>query len=167
MDPGLVSEDVGELHWLGGVSVRLLVPAAATEGRFAVVEHRLRPRELAAPLHAHTREDELSVVTDGQVGFVLGEQVVTGGPGDLVRKPRDQWHTFYNAGESEARLLEVLTPAGFEDYFLELAGMFPADGPPDLEGMAEACDRYGLRMDFASLPDLVARFDLAPPPEAG
>jgi mannose-6-phosphate isomerase-like protein (cupin superfamily) len=162
---GPVRPDEGELHWLGGISARTLVAGAANDGRFSVVEHRLLSRELAAPMHRHTREDELSVVTHGEVGFVLGEQTVVAGPGGVVRKPRHQWHTFFNAGDGEARLLELISPAGFEDYFVELAALFPADAPPDLDGVAAATERYGLEMDVASMPDLVARHGLVRPPE--
>lgn len=162
---GIVTEREGTLHWLGGISARLMIAGDATGGRFSVIEHRLGPRELGAPMHLHSREDEYSIVTDGVVGFVLGEDVVTAEPGSLVRKPRDQWHTFYNAGDTEARLLELISPAGFEQYFEELAVFFPADAPPDLDGMAEATARYGLSMRFDSLPDLVQRFDLAAPAE--
>ena len=162
---GLVGPDEGDLHWLGGISARTLLPGSATGGRFAVVEHRLQPRELAAPLHVHRREDEYSIVTHGRVGFVLGDDVCEAGLGDFVRKPRDQWHTFFNAGDEEARLLEVISPAGFEDYFTELADFFPADAPPDLDGMTDATARYRLEMDVDSLEHLVRQFGLAPPPE--
>lgn len=168
---GVVGNDEGELVWLGGISARLLLPAEATGGLLSIVEHRLGPRELAAPLHLHSRDDEYSIVTDGRVGFVLGEgedaTATTAGPGDLVRKPRGQWHTFFNAGDVEARLLEVISPAGFERYFEELAAFFPADAPPDVEGMAEAAARYGLEFRFETLSGLVERFDLARPPEMG
>jgi mannose-6-phosphate isomerase-like protein (cupin superfamily) len=162
---GRVGPDEGDLHQLGGITARTLLPRAATGGRFSVVEHRLQPRELAAPMHRHRREDEYSIVTDGRVGFVLGDEVSEAGPGDLVRKPRDQWHTFFNPGDDEARLLEVISPAGFEDYFTELAECFPADAAPDLDAMADATARYGLEMDFASLERLVRQLDLVPPAE--
>jgi hypothetical protein len=74
-------------------------------------------------------------------------------------------HTFYNPGDVEARLLEVISPAGFEDYFTELAAYFPADAPPDLAAMVDATARYGLDMDFDSLERLVRQLDLGPPPE--
>jgi len=45
---------------------------------------------------------------------------VIGGPGDLIFKPRNQWHTFWNAGDQPARLLEIISPAGFERFFAEL-----------------------------------------------
>jgi hypothetical protein len=46
--------------------------------------------------------------------------VVVGNPGDLIVNPREQWHTFWNAGDAPARVLEIISPAGFEDYFREL-----------------------------------------------
>jgi mannose-6-phosphate isomerase-like protein (cupin superfamily) len=82
--------------------------------RFSLVEHPLSARALAAPLHRHAREDEYSYVVEGQVGALLGDEVVIGGPGDLIFKPRNQWHTFWNAGDQPARLLEIISPAGFE-----------------------------------------------------
>jgi oxalate decarboxylase/phosphoglucose isomerase-like protein (cupin superfamily) len=47
--------------------------------------------------------------------------VVHADAGDLVFKPRDQWHTFWNAGDGSCRILEIISPAGFEHYFNELA----------------------------------------------
>lgn len=63
---GVVGGDEGRLHWLDGISARTIVTGSASGGRFSVVGHRLKARELAAPLHRHRREDELSVVPDGQ-----------------------------------------------------------------------------------------------------
>jgi mannose-6-phosphate isomerase-like protein (cupin superfamily) len=162
---GIVTDQEGTLHWLGGISARLMLSGEATGGRFSVIEHRLGPRELGAPMHLHDHEDEYSIVTDGVVGFVLGDDVVTAEPGSLVRKPRHQWHTFFNAGDTEARLLELISPAGFEQYFEELAPFFPADGPADLDGMIEATARYGLDMNFGTLPELIQRFNLVAPAE--
>ena len=54
------------------------------------------------------------------IGALLGDSVVIGNPGDLVCKPREQWHTFWNAGDTPARVLEIISPAGFENYFREL-----------------------------------------------
>src|SRR5688572_32089109 len=100
--------------FLGSIGVRLMVDGSESGGGFAVVEHPMSARALAAPLHRHSREDEYSYVVEGRVGALLGDEVVIGGPGDLIFKPRHQWHTFWNAGEAPARLLEIIAPAGFE-----------------------------------------------------
>jgi mannose-6-phosphate isomerase-like protein (cupin superfamily) len=147
------------------MTARTLLDTAATGDSFSVVEHLLAARELAAPLHMHSREDEFTVVTHGRIGFLLGEEVFEAGPGELVRKPRDQWHTFWNAGDEQARVLEIISPAGFEKYFEEIGAFFPDGASPDLEGMAAASLKYGLQMDFESLPQLIDRFGLTPPLE--
>ena len=90
----------------------------------------MSPHALAAPLHRHAREDEYSYVVEGRVGALLGDEVVLAGPGDLIFKPRNQWHTFWNAGDEPARLLEIISPAGFERFFeelVELGGVAQAD----------------------------------------
>ncbi|HZU74083.1 MAG TPA: cupin domain-containing protein [Acidimicrobiales bacterium] len=145
----------GRMGWLGGLGVRFMIPGTATEEGFALVEHPLRPRALAAPLHRHSREDEYSFVLRGRVGAQLGEEVVYGEPGDVIFKPRGQWHTFWNAGDAEASLLELIAPAGFERYFEKLLEVF-ADGRPEPEAIARVAADYGLELDFTSLPGLVA-----------
>ena len=102
---------------LGACGVRFMVWGDESGGGFSLVEHPIPPRHLAAPLHRHTREDEYSFVLEGRLGASLGDQVVYADPGDLVFKPRDQWHTFWNAGDSVCRILEIISPAGFEHYF--------------------------------------------------
>src|SRR5207245_10511700 len=97
-----------------------MMDGGESSGVFSRVEHPMRAHALAAPLHRHTREDEYSYVLEGRVGALLGDDVVEGGPGDLIFKPRNQWHTFWNAGDRPARLLEIISPAGFEQFFAEL-----------------------------------------------
>ena len=92
-----------------------MLAGAQTGERFSLVEHPMPARALAAPLHRHTREDEYSYVLEGRVGALLGDEVIFGSPGDLIFKPRNQWHTFWNAGDDPARILEIISPAGFDD----------------------------------------------------
>jgi mannose-6-phosphate isomerase-like protein (cupin superfamily) len=161
---GPVGADAGPLIRLGdAITARTLLEATATAGSFSVVEHVLAPKELAAPLHMHSREDEFTVVITGRIGFLLGEEVFHAGPAELVRKPKDQWHTFWNAGEVSARVLEIISPAGFEKYFEEIEAFFPAGFTPDLESLTRANDTYGLQMDLDSLPQLIQRFGLNRP----
>lgn len=163
---GPVGEDEGILiRFNQAMTARMGLGAESTAATFSVVEHLVSPRELAAPLHMHSREAELTVVTKGRIGFLLGEEVIYAGPGELVRKPRNQWHTFWNADDEPAQVMEIISPAGFERYFQEISTCFPEDGPPDLGTLAEANAKYGLQMDFESLPLLMERFNLARPLE--
>jgi len=75
-------------------------------------------RALAAPLHRHAREDEYSYVLHGKIGALLGDDVVMGKAGDLIFKPRNQWHTLWNAGDEPARILEIISPELLQDRLL-------------------------------------------------
>jgi uncharacterized cupin superfamily protein len=119
----------------------------------------MSPRALAAPLHRHNREDEYSWIIEGRVGALLGDEVLIGEPGDLIFKPRDQWHTFWNAGDEPARILEIISPAGFERFFEELSDMGGAM-QADPEDLAALCGRYELDMQPDTIPGLLERFDL-------
>lgn len=134
-----------------------MIGAEDADGRFSLVEHRLAPHALAAPLHLHTREDEFSFVLEGRVGAVLGGEEVVAKAGDLLFKPRGQWHTFWNPGDTPARMLEIISPAGLEQLFREI------DTNPELldpENLAEAAQRYGADIDFAGTIPIIERHGL-------
>jgi len=152
----------GKAAALGGIGVRFMIDGAETGGQFSLVEHPMPPRSLAAPLHLHTREDEYSFVLEGTLGALLGDEVVVAHAGDLVYKPRNQWHTFWNPTDEPTRILEIISPGGFEKYFDELIEMggLGAVEPAELGAVAA---RYGLQIRPETIPDLLARFDLRMP----
>jgi len=136
-----------------------MIDGDETDQGFSLVEHPMSARALAAPLHRHSREDEYSYILEGRMGALLGDDVVEVGPGDLVFKPRDQWHTFWNAGDEPCRILEIIAPAGFERFFAELddlGGALTAEP----EALAELSGRYGLEMQPDTVPELLERFGL-------
>ena len=154
----------GKAGFLGSIGVRFMIDGSEAGERFSLVEHPMGPRALAAPLHRHMREDEYTWVIEGRVGALLGDDVVIGEPGDLIFKPRNQWHTFWNAGDEPARILEIISPAGFEHFFAELVDLGGVT-QADPEALAELCARYEQEMDPDSVPGLVERFDLRFPGE--
>ena len=149
----------GKAGFLGTIGVRFMIGGDDSGGGLSLVEHPMPPRSLAAPLHRHTREDEYSYVLEGRMGALLGDEVLFAGPGDLVFKPRNQWHTFWNAGEEPARILEIIAPAGFEQFFSEVIdrGGITQITPEDFGAL---CEHYALEMDPESVPQLVERFNL-------
>ena len=157
--PKIVGPTDGKLGFLGSIGVRFMIDGGETDQGFSLVEHPMSPRALAAPLHKHSREDEYSYVLEGRMGALLGDDVVEAGPGDLVHKPRNQWHTFWNAGDEPCRILEIIAPAGFEKFFEELDAMGGAlQASPEELGQLNA--RYDLEMDPESVPGLLERFNL-------
>ena len=160
----LVGPRDGKAGFLGSIGVRFMIDGDEAHGGFSLVEHPMSPHALAAPLHRHTREDEYSYVLEGRVGALLGDEVLIAAPGDLIFKPRNQWHTFWNAADEPARLLEIISPAGFEQFFRELVDLGGVtQTAPQILG--DLCARYGLEMDPGSVPGLVERFGLRFPGE--
>lgn len=152
----------GHLVDLGSFATRFLIGADETGGRFSLVEHPIPPRTLAAPLHKHRNEDEYSFVLQGKLGVMLGDEIVYGNPGDLVFKPRDQWHTFWNAGDEPCRILEIISPGGFEQMFAEMGAdpeTFTGDTAPDLDA------KYRIDVDYESIERLCQELGLAFPEE--
>jgi quercetin dioxygenase-like cupin family protein len=167
----VLSPEEGETVWLRKLGIRFMIGGEQSGGTFALVEHPIGPRALAAPMHTHEREDEYTYVLEGEVGFQIGEEVLVAKPGDLVFKPRDVPHAFWNATDEPARALEIISPAGFERYFAELAPLFPPanEGPLDQEAISAVREKYGLEMDMGSVPVLAERHGLLvdAPPQPG
>jgi mannose-6-phosphate isomerase-like protein (cupin superfamily) len=154
----------GKAGFLGSIGVRFMIDGETTGGGFSLVEHPMSAHALAAPLHRHEREDEYSYVVEGHMGALLGDDVLEAGPGDLVFKPRGEWHTFWNAGEDPCRILEIIAPAGFERFFSELVdlgGVMQADA----DALGSLCQRHHLEMDPSSVPGLIERFGVRFPAE--
>jgi len=135
---------------------------AGETGSISIVEHVFSPGSLVPP-HRHTLEDEISYVVNGEIGFRSDGQEVSLGAGGYIVKPRGQFHSMWNAGTSEARMIEIISPAGFEKYFVELAAaVAAAGGRPDASIVGAVAERFGLSFDFGEVPDLVARYGLIP-----
>ena len=142
----------GESYHLGSTGVRFMIDGNDSSSRFSLVEHPMEPRALAAPLYRHRNEDEYSFVIEGRIGTDLGGEIVFGDRGDLIFKPRNQWHTFWNAGDETARILEIISPAGFERYSVEFASCEPPFEPEKVLALAA---RYDVELDFGSIPHLI------------
>ena len=141
-----------------GLGVNWKIDGTLTDRRFAVVHHPIRPHALAAPLHRHHNEDEFSFVLRGTMGALLGDEVVRAERGTWVCKPRHQWHTFWNDGDDPCDIIEIISPAGFAQYFREVAAAWG-----DVRRFAEINRSYGLEMDFDTVPRLCERFGLTFP----
>ena len=162
--PKIIGPEDGKAGFLGSIGVRFMTYGHETGERFSLVEHPMGPRALAAPVHRHLREDEYSYVVKGRMGALLGDDVVYAEAGDLVYKPRNQWHTFWNAGDEPAYILEIISPAGFEGFFEELADMGGVANA-DPEALEELSERYGFEMQPDTVPELIERFGVVFPGE--
>ncbi|GLW73995.1 cupin [Kitasatospora phosalacinea] len=159
----VVQPGTGDEGFLGSIGVAFKLWGSDTGGAVSVVEHPF-PVGALVPPHLHTREDEYSIVTEGEIGFRSGDREVVLGSGGYITKPRGELHTMWNAGSTPARMIEIISPAGFEHCFREIAEMTAA-GQPDPAAVAELAHRYGLEFGQPDwLPGVIERYGLTPPP---
>jgi quercetin dioxygenase-like cupin family protein len=148
---------------LGTIGVVFKLFGEQTNGQVSVVEHPF-PVRACVPPHLHTREDEYSIVTEGEIGFRSGDREVVLGAGGYITKPRGEAHTMWNAGSAPARMIEIISPAGFEHFFWGVTELSSSE-PPDPEALAALAKEHGLEFsDPPWLDDVIARYDLTPPP---
>ncbi len=154
-EPTIIQPGQSESVDWDGFGVDWKIDGIDTGQRFSIVHHPMAPHRLAAPLHYHHNEDEYSYVLQGTMGALLGDEVVEAGPGCWVYKPRGQWHTFWNAGDTPCHIIEVISPAGFEDFFREYDQALG-----DEERILRVCAKYSLEIRPETVPELCERFGL-------
>ena len=130
----IISPDEGDRADFPGLGTRYLLRRDETDEQFALIEHTIPPRTLAAPTHVHEREDEFSYVLAGRVGVQVGDE--------------------------EARLLELISPPAFAAYFVDMAPVLSGDGPLDPERLRAIREKYGLSMDIESRERLIEEHGL-------
>jgi mannose-6-phosphate isomerase-like protein (cupin superfamily) len=159
----VVQPGAGTTGDLGTIGVAFKLWGADTNGAISIVEHPF-PVGALVPPHLHTREDEYSIVTEGEIGFRSGDREVVLGAGGYITKPRGELHTMWNAGKVPARMIEVISPAGFEGFFRDLSQLLAA-GPPAPDMVAALAADYGLSFGNPDwLPDVITRYGLNPLP---
>jgi quercetin dioxygenase-like cupin family protein len=144
-------------------------------GEVAIVEHPFAVGFLSAP-HRHEREDEHSLVLEGEIGFRSDDAEVVLRPGGYITKPHGQVHAMWNAGTVPGRIVEVITPGGFEGYFRELGELLTdsqAGGPAEpgarmrlheSDAFAKLAEKYHITYgDPPWLGGVMKRYGLNPP----
>lgn len=155
--PFVTAPGEGVALWQLDGLVELKAAAAATGGRLSLFEQRL-PAGSSAPLHVHHREDEAWYVLDGELLFQVDGTDLHAPAGAFIWAPRGLPHTFRVESDG-ARLLGIVTPGGFEEFF-EATGRPaprrtlppPPDGPPDLGAMVAEAQRFGCDIVGPPLP---------------
>jgi quercetin dioxygenase-like cupin family protein len=158
----VVQAGVGEQVHIGGFGAAFKLYSRDTGGVVSIVEHQFSVGMITAP-HMHSREDEYSIVLEGQIGFRSDDSEVVLGPGGYIVKPRGQMHAMWNADQVRGRMIEIIIPGGFENYFRELADMVAANAS-EPGAVAELAAKYGLTYGPPNwLDDIVKRYRLTPP----
>ena len=122
-------------------------------GRNLSVIECLAPPGFGPPPHRHDIEDELFLVLEGEVSFWCAGREATYGPGGFAWCPRGLPHRFEVSQDGPARLLQLTTPAQFEDFALALgARVSSAELPPPVEPDVDELVRVAADFQIEILP---------------
>jgi len=151
METGVMSRGQGQAVAVVGDRYTMKATGRDTGGAFALME-ALVPPGAGPPPHVHHREDEAFYVLEGTLEFHVDGRAITAGPGSWVTLAKGSLHRFQNVGPTPARMLIVVTPAGLEQYFLEvgrrlLEGEEPSPATPDeFAQLVASVPKYGLEI---------------------
>ncbi len=154
--PYALAQNEGQALWFLGAQTWVKATGEQTGGALGLVEQIL-PAGFSSPWHLHHNEDEAFYVAEGEMTFLCGDHRLSAGAGTWVWGPRGIPHGFRVEGSAPARLLLFATPAGFEQFVVELGepateGSSPPAGPPDMGKLMAVAARY--RVDILGpLPD--------------
>ncbi len=156
IQPYALEREEGSAVWFLGCLTRVKATGAQTGGAFGLIE-QVFPPGFASPYHVHRREDETFYVLEGDMTFICDQKRWKVGPGAYLFLPRNIPHGFKLDEPAPARILILATPAGFEQFILEMSEpakdlAHPPVGPPDMGKLLAVAAQYGIDI-LGPLPD--------------
>lgn len=147
VEPLVVRRDGAKSIRLGPDEWVIRATGASTGGRLDFLEGTISYLQ-GPPLHIHLEQDDTIMVVQGKLRVQIAEEFLDLSAGDLVSVPKGVAHTFANLEEEPARVINVMTPGGFDLALEEMAALPP--GPPDPEVLNELSARH--RVEFVGPP---------------
>jgi quercetin dioxygenase-like cupin family protein len=142
--PFIHNVDTAPAYWWLDILWVILVKGEDTGCRYSLMYEAL-PKGSGAPPHKHTWSDEHFYILEGEISFLLGDEIKTGVKGDFVFVPRNTRHAFRVESDTVA-FLNGYTPAGLELAVAELAMPAPRRTiPPKGATPAPAMTPYLMR----------------------
>ena len=145
----IVGPNQGTPYWVLGDLYTFKTLSQDTNGTYSLMEMVVYP-QTGSPLHIHSREDESFWVQSGEIQFQIDHQTLVATPGTFIYSPKGQIHSFANVSDRPATVLCWITPAGLEQFFMEVGT--PAHNltapPPvteaDIQKTIALASQYGL-----------------------
>jgi mannose-6-phosphate isomerase-like protein (cupin superfamily) len=153
---------IGDSVFFRALGTIYKVMTDSVNGSAGIVEHTLEANSLGAPMHKHTREDEISYVLEGELSVIQNGKIQTAKPGEFIVKPREVFHTFWNSGQQRIRFLEFITPGQFQYYFAEMAPHLLPGQPPQMDNIRATAAKYGLIVDPYAGDEIIKQYGLKP-----
>jgi quercetin dioxygenase-like cupin family protein len=112
----------------------------------AAIFYQTVPPAAGPPLHRHSREDEWFYVLEGEITAEIDGLRTVLQAGDSAFAPRGTAHTFKNFGPEAAKMLVLVMPGGFNQFFEELCSLNRGLPEPDLVGTERLMNAYGIEL---------------------
>jgi quercetin dioxygenase-like cupin family protein len=123
---------------LVGDTYTILLTGEDTAGRYCLIDMHVPPGG-GPPPHRHDFEESFSVL-EGEIEATFRGEHSTVRAGQVINIPANAPHQFRNASEQPARLLCLCSPAGQEEFFMEVGVPVATrtTAPPKPDPVAEA-----------------------------
>jgi quercetin dioxygenase-like cupin family protein len=153
--PYALAREEGQALWFLDSLLIVKATGEQTGGAFGLIDNVMPPGD--SPYHVHHNEDEAFYVLEGEMTFYVGAEKIKAEPGTWVYGPREVPHGFRIEGVSPARMLLLNTPAGFEQFPVEVGEparelTLPPAEPPDIERLMSVAATYDIEI-LGPLPD--------------
>lgn len=148
--PLLTRPSLSNSYWYIGHLLSVLVKSADTNGLFSLLK-MTEKKGLEPPPHTHTKEDETFMLLSGEIEFSVNNEIYHAVAGNIMFLPRKIQHSFKVLTE-QSEVLMLLTPGGFEQFFIEMSEPAPEmkqaplpSGPPDIARLIAVAGKYGIK----------------------
>ena len=128
---------------VGQMEIRYLVDGAQSGG-LGLFELKVPAGARVPPPHSHTDNEECVYVLEGVLRYSVDDETRDLKPGEWMSTPRGSVHQFSNPGSDTSRALVMMTPDIGAGFFVDVAAVASAGGPPDRTKLMEVMTRYGL-----------------------
>ena len=144
MTKALLQNEKNKIWNVFGEQIICKISSDETCGRFTIVEESSPPDSVVPP-HFHRQTDEIIYVLEGGYEMQIDGKMLDAKAGDTVFIRRGSVHTFRNVSNKTSRILAVITPSGFENFFAEIDKLPPGE-MPEIEKIAEIGQRNDLEL---------------------
>jgi mannose-6-phosphate isomerase-like protein (cupin superfamily) len=144
----------GEVERFDLLGFEVTLFGGSADAAFSVQEWRASAGAGGIPIHLHHGTEEAFYVVAGDLGLWLDDRAVMRPSGSYTVVPPGRRHSFWNPGDGPATYLTVISPSGFERYFVELAS--------GLQHVATDQEAAALRKRLGTLYDITV---VGPPPQ--
>lgn len=156
--PVFIPAGSGKKGKIGEGEIVFKLDKSHTSGNIGSSEFTLPPGYLGAPPHHHKAFDEICIVQEGTLHIMVGDEVFEVKAGGWHLRPRGITHTFWNSGTVPAKFIEIYSPAGHEDYMLELAQMFEDGNRPKPDDLNKLAAKHDIFFEFGKLRAIMEKY---------